>query len=270
MSNKQIRVYICGGMQYREYVNWLPNCTIVNNMKDANLVFFAGGEDVSPSLYGQVRNSHTYCDVRRDERELYDFSVAQGLGLPCLCVCRGSQFICVMAGGSLVQDQTHQSYLHGMYLCEKGYQGDFNEEDMKMLKSQPQIMVTSSHHQAQYPFDMPKEDYELLGYTINLSKYHVNGAGQELNPPVEVEMCYYPKINALAIQSHPECVFGSYGKDKEVNNYIDACRRLVNSRLFGQQNDDKVPVADNIADKWKGWYEHHMKNLKNVEKEVEF
>lgn len=66
------------------------------------------------------------------------------------------------------------------------------------------LRVTSTHHQAMYPFNMDSEDYKILGWTEGMLEFHVGGNDEELNPPKECEIVYYPKTRCLAIQSHPE------------------------------------------------------------------
>jgi hypothetical protein len=51
---------------------------------------------------------------------------------------------------------------------------------------------------------LSEEEYKILGWTENICGYHKSGNNTELNPEKEVEICFYPKIKALAIQPHPE------------------------------------------------------------------
>jgi len=188
MENKKIKVYVVGGSI--GYANWLPNHELVNNLEDSDLVLFTGGEDVSPHLYGQSKHPTTYCNLNRDIYETKLFKQAIELNKHVLGVCRGSQFSCVMAGGILVQNQGQSGMYH-----------DIN------TSSGETIRVTSTHHQAQFPFVLNDDEYKVLGWTTNESKYHQGGSNEELNPPKECEIVYYPKIKCLGIQSHPEMVF---------------------------------------------------------------
>lgn len=77
-------------------------------------------------------------------------------------------------------------------------------------EKKPDILVTSSHHQAQFPWAI--KDFKLLGFTYGVCSFHHDGNGKEIvktpkaNLP-EVEDAFYPRINALAIQSHPEWMY---------------------------------------------------------------
>lgn len=95
------------------------------------------------------------------------------------------------------------------------------------------IKVNSLHHQMQYPYDLPEEDYKLIAWADSLSPFHqhmdgdkVAEYGAEMNK--EPEIVYYPKIKALAIQHHPEML-----KPDHIGRRY--ARELVNRLL-----DDKI------------------------------
>ncbi len=178
------KIYVVGNSI--GYANWMEGL-VVKKMEDANLVVFTGGEDVSPSLYGQPRHPMTYCNLDRDVYEKEEYNKAKELNLPCIGICRGAQFLNVMSGGLLVQDQPNPSYIHAI----KTYDGkEFN--------------VTSTHHQAAYPFNLSEDQYKIIGWTESMLKHHKDGKNQELAPIKECEVVYYPKTKCLGIQSHPE------------------------------------------------------------------
>lgn len=172
---------------WEEYSNWIPNAIPVNSIEEADVVFFLGGSDVSPKLYGSNRHPTTYIDEGRDKEEVAIYNEAIGKGKKLLGVCRGSQFLCAMQpGGMLVQHQPNPG------------SHDMITEDGKVLR------VSSTHHQAQYPFNMRKGDYKILGWTKGMLKFHKDGDDKELAPEKECEVVYYPNTKALAIQPHPE------------------------------------------------------------------
>lgn len=51
------------------YARWIDNKTFVNNVEDADLVFFTGGSDVCPALYGCSKHDTTWDYPARDEYE---------------------------------------------------------------------------------------------------------------------------------------------------------------------------------------------------------
>lgn len=55
------------------YADYLRNVTLVNNIEDADLVLFTGGEDINPELYGCECHESTYFTRRRDKEEVAAF-----------------------------------------------------------------------------------------------------------------------------------------------------------------------------------------------------
>lgn len=182
---KENLVYVVGGD--KDYANWLPNFKTTRKIENADLVLFTGGEDVDPSLYGEPKGEYTYTNLRRDELEKQVFNKARQLNVKMLGICRGAQFLCAMSGGKLVQHQANPEYIHDITL----YDGQ-------------KIKITSTHHQAAYPYNLPSWNYKVLGWTKGLSAFHLDGMGNELNPANECEIVYYRNTNALGIQGHPE------------------------------------------------------------------
>src|SRR6266446_2592686 len=94
------KIYVVGSS--RQYANWMQG-ELVDNIEDADLVLFTGGEDVDPRMYKEPRNPHTGCNLDRDIQEAREFYLANKLKKHIIGICRGSQFTCVMSGGKLVQ-----------------------------------------------------------------------------------------------------------------------------------------------------------------------
>lgn len=204
------KIYIVGTVG-REYANWCEG-SITRDMEDASIVLFTGGEDVTPELYGKKAHYTTGNSRMRDAEELAEFKAAREMGKPMLGICRGSQFLCVMAGGELVQHQEHK-YLH-----------DVTTNDGRVIR------VTSSHHQRQYIQKLAPEKVELIAWAEHLSPFAYGENDQDrLDEDKEVEIAYYPEIKALAIQSHPEYVYPC--REEWQEKYIAYCRELVNKYL---------------------------------------
>lgn len=180
-----MNIYLVQG--WVDYINWIENAKLVKTIEEADLVLFEGGEDVSPYLYGDITHPSTHTSKERDMYEVKIFRKAQELDKKCLGVCRGAQLMCIMNEGLLVQDQNNPKYHHPI----KTYDGE-------------EIIVTSTHHQAAFPFNLPKENYKILGWTENMLSHHENGKQEEMYPEKECEVVYYPKTNCLGIQPHPE------------------------------------------------------------------
>lgn len=100
-----------------------------------------------------------------------------------------AQFLCVMNGGKLIQDLDN----HAIWYTHEITNGKVSYD------------ITSTHHQAQYPFLLNPNDFTLLFWSPRRSHYYDgDGIG---NVPEEVEICLYHKPGlpkCLAIQGHPE------------------------------------------------------------------
>lgn len=178
------------------YANWMEG-VLVSTMEQASLVVLTGGADVSTHLYGDKAHPTTYSDLERDVYEVAEFKKARALGKPIVGICRGSQLLCAMAGGKLVQNQPDPRGHHAT-----------TTYDEKV------IWVTSSHHQAAHPWNLPADQFKVLAWTKGNSRYHqgyrdvemVNGVAPG---DIEIESCFYPAINALGYQGHPEWDFAA-------------------------------------------------------------
>lgn len=167
--------------------------------EEVSLVVFTGGADVSPDLYKEERHSSTGNNPDRDVEEMKIFFAAKKAGIPMAGICRGSQFLCAMAGGKVVQDVTNHL---GNHIIAVTMPDDTIKE----------VEVTSTHHQMQYPFNLPSEDYKVIGWTpIQRSRHYAMNAIKvipakeaDINLKSEPDIVWYPKIKALAAQYHPE------------------------------------------------------------------
>lgn len=102
--------------------------------EEVSLCAFTGGSDISPEIYGH-RNLASHNDPRRDAHEQGVFRFAQQHQIPMTGICRGSQFLCGMTGGTMIQDlPSHGGSRHIMI----SHDGE-------------EILVTSSHHQMSIP-----------------------------------------------------------------------------------------------------------------------
>lgn len=180
--------------------------------KEANpeLVIFTGGEDVTPEFYGQNTGKFTSFNKKRDDLEHKSF--IRFKDVPKLGICRGSQFLTVMNNGKLVQHVSGHSGNHAMQT---------NNDEV--------FMVTSTHHQMMYPFDLKSEEYELLGWSQYFkSDTYLDGSNIEMVKPrdfLEPEIVYYKNTNSLAIQGHPE-----YDYAEKV--FKDHTIKLIKEKLF--------------------------------------
>jgi len=170
-----------------------------------DLLVFTGGADVDPSLYGELKGSHTSINPDRDLICMKMFKVFRGI--PKLGICRGSQFLTVAEGGKLIQHVENHTSNHTTTMLEPG-------------RNRPtEVTVTSTHHQMLFPFNMDNKRFKILGWsTKHRSDVYLNGENKQIELPtdfVEPEVVYYPGGNSLAIQGHPEMAAAG-GKFKEI------------------------------------------------------
>jgi len=161
------------------------------------LVCFTGGSDVSPELYGH-KNLGSFNEPARDARELEVFEAAQAAGLPMTGICRGSQFLNVMCGGTMVQNMSgHGGGNHT--------QMSFNGEEME---------VTSSHHQMNvlgkgglllgWAKEVASDSLTYDGDLVNIARHAGNTLPEHGDECLVTEAFAYPEKNIFAVQHHPE------------------------------------------------------------------
>jgi len=177
------------------------------NPESIALVVFTGGEDVSPSIYGEEAHKYTYTNPQRDAIEIEVFDKAVKLKLPIAGICRGSQFICAKSGGKLAQHITGHGRYHNLVT-----------DDGRT------IYVSSTHHQMQLP---PENALVLAWSEEKLSAKYEGPNGVLYTPEKEYDCVYYPNTHALGMQYHPEYM------DKNTAGFqycAELCRRCLGLR----------------------------------------
>ena len=211
MAKKKINktVYVVGSAV--NYARFIKDAILVDNIEDAAIVLFTGGEDVSPRLYGRERLDCTYSNIERDKKEMAIFKKVQPSQI-CVGICRGSQFLCVMNGGVLVQDVDN----HGLFGTHP------------IITAKNEIYeITSTHHQMQYPFNLPDKDYDLIAVSDRRSSVYLGIENNEIDALLkhgEPEVVLYHKENCpkcLAIQGHPEMMRENAPVVEWINTLID-------------------------------------------------
>lgn len=121
---------------------------------------FTGGQDVSPSLYGEAQIEACGETSRaRDEMEKILLHMAQDADLPVLGICRGIQFINAAMGGTLYQDlptqhpgtvEHHQAPPYDVPVHQVEILPDTPLHDIleDLLDEKDALSVNSYHHQA--------------------------------------------------------------------------------------------------------------------------
>lgn len=215
-----MKVYIVGYDDLIDRMFKKRDFETVDDPKDADIICFTGGADVSPHLYGEDIIPGTYCDPDRDEQEeeLYDMFKANKFMVG---ICRGGQFLNVMNGGRMYQDVDNHTRNHFVYapdgnkLCE----------------------VTSTHHQMMIPHHSGK----VMVYGRE-STTRVRQRGTFVGSPFtdDIEVVHYPTAKenkgALCFQPHPE-----YGH-KDTEELFFLCLGAVNdqAKVFLGLDKEKV------------------------------
>lgn len=199
------RIYVVGPAKL--YSKWIQNHELVDNIEDADIVMFTGGEDVTPSLYNAQQHSTTYSNIQRDLEEKAVFEKVKPNQL-CIGICRGSQFLCVMNGGKLIQNVSNHAH--------------FGTHTIIGMHRADEWEITSTHHQMQYPFNLKDSQYEILYFASRRSFYYEGDGITE--PPVEPEIVLYKvegKPKCLAIQGHPEMMRPEAPTLEMLNQLVD-------------------------------------------------
>lgn len=190
------KVYVVGGDRGIEKMfNSHPEYCTTEIFNEADLYCFTGGADVSPELYFAKHHPTTGVNAMRDLEEANAFSAILHLGTPMVGICRGSQFLCVMNGGSLYQDVDKHA-IWGTHECF------YENENMHVTNYQ----VTSTHHQMQNPYTL-KNAFEIWGFA-HLCTYRdsekIERKKLTHRDHADVEIVYWPETKCLGFQGHPE------------------------------------------------------------------
>lgn len=154
----------------------LDNEVLFFSEDHADVIFFSGGADVSPSLYGE-RNIASSCNYSRDVHCVELYKNAKKNGKKVLGICRGAQFISVMLGGKMWQDIESHPYMHG---TETG------------------LIINSTHHQGIQPG-------EHLGEIIHRPNFAFSATGNDGKMVRDVKNVEsYRGDKHFCVQWHPE------------------------------------------------------------------
>ena len=165
-----------------------------------------GGEDISPSLYGQVSTKAHAGNTpsRRDLVEKALFETAVKLGIPIIGICRGAQLACALSGGTLYQHIIGGH--HGVHEVST-YDG--------------QTLSTSScHHQA---LNLANVDHKLLAWDKDrTTRAHTD---KEVVEVVIPEVVVLKNTKTFGIQGHPEWM-------NKNSPFVQWCAKEIQKEFF--------------------------------------
>lgn len=186
---------ISGNHQYAQLFKSLGHELV--SLAAADLIVFTGGEDVTPSLYGDASHPMTFHNAARDMVETSAFEIAQEKGIPVVGICRGAQFLNVKSGGRMYQHVEGHTRSHLITDVETG----------------ETVYVSSTHHQMM----MPGAEAVLVATAA------IGGEREWFDGPVarrdvskeDIEVVFYPNTKALCFQPHPEFDYPEYDGMKD-------------------------------------------------------
>lgn len=189
---------IGGGLAYHRMFkhNSFEICDSVN---EADLVVFTGGEDVSPSLYGDTRiHQNTWTNPERDVKEQHLFMFCLENKIPMAGICRGGQFLNVMSGGKMYQHVTEHT----------------NSHHITDIRTGEVVYVSSTHHQMMRPGK--KADVVAIANLKGQREYLEGEVFKIEESAVDYEVLFYKETNALCFQPHPEMIM----PDSQMTKYF--------------------------------------------------
>lgn len=164
-------------------------CVSPNQMHSDGVLLLHGGEDISPSIYGEKANSKCFASnkvSKRDKKEIEFVNRAVQLNIPIIGICRGAQLLCALAGGKVIQDVTGH---------------DWGKHDLETEDGEYQ-MTNSIHHQMMH---LEGTKHKLIAWaTPRRSTHYLGESNKAMDISVEPEMVCFPELRALAVQGHPE------------------------------------------------------------------
>lgn len=203
-----INILVKGGADYCSVFSDLPNVNAISTysltetaledaMEACDAICLTGGSDVDPALYGQKENEHTSVNPYRDGTDILFAETALKQGKRIIGICRGAQLLCVIAGGTLIQDVSGHAYI-----TSKGHNITTSDGD--------ELEVTSTHHQMMHTNGTVNKK---LAWAKGLSNYYhsektknanMYSFKNKLGVVEEPEVVWFPDLLGLAIQFHPE------------------------------------------------------------------
>lgn len=192
----------------RDAQELLPKC---------DLVYFGGGADIHPSLYGH-KNCGSMVGHLASARDIFEkqiFKDAVDKNIPIFGICRGAQLTCALSGGSLIQDVGGHGHDHNLLVITA--RGEMKE----------MWPIPSTHHQMMYIADIPQKAH-LIAFTEKKGKRYGRDTAkipvdrQDFDP----EIVYFEDTNALAVQGHPENLPQDSTTSRAIRGMIKEC--LIN------------------------------------------
>lgn len=135
-----------------ESYDWMVDqFNVVDTIENADIVIIAGHRNIHPEVGGFEDVADTESNYKRDVHEMGEYYRA----LDCpnvkliVGINSGASLLCALNGGNLIQYVDNHD-LFGLHLITNGTD---------------EMLITSTHQQMQYPYNLPNRDYEVLFWT---------------------------------------------------------------------------------------------------------
>ena len=117
-----------------------------------------------------------------------------------------------------------------------------------ITKDGRKIKTTRTHHQMQYPFNLPFIDYEIIAEATNIksSIFHIDEESITNSDVANAEIVFYKNTNSLAIQGHPEL-------DWATEEFRVFCLETLKTKFTNYKNDNNNININNYTE---GYFDH--------------
>lgn len=181
------------------FIPFVPEDALQAIYSQLDGILFAGGNDISPKLYGEAQQPQTVdVSLERDrvETTLMKWTLADDK--PLFAICRGFQLLNVQLGGSLYQDiltQRNDSSDHQLSTFKKDYthiahQLKLAPESRLATITASQTLAANTHHH---------QGIKVLGNGLQASAWAEDGIIEAIE--------HSEKIFTLGVQCHPESLY---------------------------------------------------------------
>ena len=167
-------------------------------------LLLAGGEDISPELYGEVNEGLSLgMDKEREASDREAFDAFIKAGKPILGICRGMQALNVLCGGTMIQHLDNKCETHtAVNGADKFHSVKIEQGSLLHGLYGNETVVTSSHHQA------VKAIAECFEVTANAD----DGTAEAIE---------HKSLDIVGVQWHPERYEGGA---KLIEWFIEKCK----------------------------------------------
>lgn len=186
------KILVVNGPSYAESIKGLgivetKVSSLLSNPEEFSLVLFTGGSDITPEYYGES-SPRRFCqsNQERDRQEIEIFKLALKNNIRMIGICRGVQFLNVMAGGKMYHDVSNHTN---------------GSHSMKTMTGH-KFKINSFHHQ----MVIPPRSAHVVGWSAErMSKSYAGDYDLPVTgPDREPETVLFPNIESAGVQYHPE------------------------------------------------------------------